>query len=739
MRLPSTIAGVLVLILVAGCRSTAPPPPFTDGTPAIAAEVAPLDLAAFRALPVADQEHRRRLADEELARFHRWHQDIPSLLRRSGVALDFFDGNGLLADGRLTVDDLDRMMPILQRAVQIDPACTEAWYWMGSYLTQYGDWSRADAAYTAAWQACPHDPRLERRAETAGGISHAHAWLCRDTARWEEGLALLERGDGMSAAGGGDRGQLLRGLLLAGAGRFQEAVAVAKEMPPLRYPRYGYGMAAGSHGNNWIEAMAWFAIGEPAFARKALGEIYAYRAVQQSTRYWNDVALILDTVGSDAEADATYARSLKGRFPLLAFFPYEGCSVPPVILGEPSPTVPVYLAWGEHYLAGSLFAFAANSMARYWTLDDEARRPRRGRVVVEALSICMRKHDRPTLAQALRGRMHYYLGEDEEALADLRAARAALAAEGRGDAATSLVLGTILLNRRQAAEAQLCLQEAVALEPGLAGAWRTHGVALAKLGRHAEADSVLDRAIDLDPYEISGWYNRGLHHLELRRWEEACRDLGVAVRLEPGNADALEMMQAAQSSLLRSGGRETAARLGAAADSTAAGLRAGRDPAHLPARDALGIALSGDAGVDQVVLADSLASRYMRSPTPELRQDLAAALLKAGRHADLQELLARLWLRDLAPLERQMLLEADRALGSTDRALSLVGRLAAGELAPGDPVRDDPALWSRAALICLDAGHREQALLALDEAALMDPDNAPLDSFRELVRNQPPD
>ncbi|MBA4378789.1 MAG: hypothetical protein C0395_09110, partial [Gemmatimonas sp.] len=321
MRYPTTVAAVLVLALVAGCRSTAPPPPFTDGAPAIAAEVAPVDLAGFRALPVADQERRRRLADEELARFHRWHQDIPSLLRRSGVALSFFEGNGLLADGRLTVDDFDRMMPVLQRAVQIDPACTEAWFRLGDTLTQYGDWSRADAAFTAAWQACPHDLRLEGRAETARGISRAHAWLCRDTARWEEGLALLERGDGMSAAGADDQDQLLRGLLLAGAGRFQEAVAVAKAMPPLRYPRYGYGMAAGSHGNNWIEAMAWFAIGEPAFARKALGEIYAYRAVQQSTRYWNDVALILDTVGSDTESDATYARSLKGRFPLLAFFP----------------------------------------------------------------------------------------------------------------------------------------------------------------------------------------------------------------------------------------------------------------------------------------------------------------------------------------------------------------------------------------------------------------------------------
>ncbi|NTV03625.1 tetratricopeptide repeat protein [bacterium] len=739
MRRLSGYASAFVLCLVAGCGGTRPAAPLIQTVAAPAGEAGAVDLGAFLSLPEPERERRRQLADADLARFDRWRQDIPSLLRRNGIYTNFFGGNGLLSEGRRTIDDLDRMLPLLQRIAQVDPDCTEAWTRMGDFFTQYGDWSRADAAYAAAWEAWPHDPRLEDRAQTARSISLAHAWLCRDTARWEQGLALLGRGDGTAAVRPADQDQLLRGLLLAGAGRFREAVAVALEMPPLKYPRYGYGMIAGSHANNWIEAMAWFAIGEPAFARKALGEIYTHRALQQAARYWNDVALILDLVGDDAESDAAYVRSLQGRFPLPAFFPYEGCSVPPVILDEPSPTVPVYLAWGEHYLAGSLFAFAANSMARYWTLDDEARRPSRGRAVIEALSICMRKHDRPTLAQALRGRMHYYLGEDEEALVDLRAARAALTAEGRGDAATSLVLGTVLMNRRQMAEALPCLQEAVDLEPDLAGAWRTLGVALAKLDRHAEADSVLDRAVDLDPFEISGWYNRGLHHLERRRWEPACRDLGVAVRLEPDNADALEMMQVAQSALLREGGRETAALMSATADSTAAGLRAGRGLERSATRDALGIALSSVAGVDQAALADSLAASYERSPTADLRQDLAAALLKAGRHADLQDLLAHLWLRDLAPLEQQMLLEADRALGSAERSLSLIGRLAAGELAPGDPVRDDPALWSRAALICLDAGHREQALLALDEAAQIDPQNAPLGSFRELVRNSPLD
>lgn len=735
MRL--AILVVSCLVLAAGCSVTRPSAPLIEPPSASAAGPGAVDLAAFLSLSAAEREQRRLHADGELERFHRWRQDIPGLLRRNDIYLNFFDGNGLLSDGRRTIDDLDRMLPLLRRVVQTDPACTEAWIRLGGLLTEYGDWSRAEAAYAAAWQAWPHDPRLEDRATTARAISHAHAWLCRDTARWEQGLALLERGDGTAAVRAADQDQLLRGLLLAGAGRFQEAVAVAQAMPPLKYYRYGHGMVAGSHGNKWIEAMAWFAIDEPVFARKALGEIHAHRALQQATRYWNDVALVLDAAGEDVESEAAYVRSLQGRFPLLAFLPYLGCSVPPVILGEPSPTVPAYLAWGEHYLAGSLFAFAANSLARYWTLDDEARRPRRGRTVIEALSICMRKRDRPVLAQALRGRMHYYLGEDEAALADLSAARAALAAEGRGDAATSLVLGTILMNRRQMAEALPCLQEAVGLDPGLAGAWRTLGVALAKLSRHAEADSVLDRAVGLDPFEISGWYNRGLHHLELRRWEPACRDLGVAVRLEPGNADALEMMQVAQSSLLREGGREPAALMSAAADSTTAGLRAGRGSGGSAARDALGIALAAAAGIDRGAIADSLTMLHVRAPTPELRQDLAAALLRAGRHAELEDLLAPLWPRDLAPLERHLLLEADRALGRAERALALVARLEAGDLAPDDPVRDDPALWTRAALICLDAGYRDQGLRALDEAVQADPENEPLASFRELIRNQP--
>ncbi|MBK9304085.1 MAG: hypothetical protein IPM94_09400 [bacterium] len=296
MRLTILVASCLVL--VAGCSGTRPSAPLIEPPTAPAAGFEAVDLATFLSLPAPQCERRRQRADEDMVRFHRWRQDIPSMLRRNGIYTNFYQGNGLLSPGRRTIDDLDRMLPILQRVAQTDPTCTEAWTRLGDLLTQCGDWSRADAAYAAAWQACPHDPRLEDRAPAARSISLAHAWLCRDTARWEQGLALLERGDGAAAVRPADQDQLLRGLLLAGAGRFREAVAVAQEMPPLKYYRYGYGMIAGSHANNWIEAMAWFAIGEPAFARKALGEIYTHRALQQAARYWNDVALVLDLVGA---------------------------------------------------------------------------------------------------------------------------------------------------------------------------------------------------------------------------------------------------------------------------------------------------------------------------------------------------------------------------------------------------------------------------------------------------------
>ncbi|MBU1072825.1 hypothetical protein KKG45_06230, partial [bacterium] len=147
----------------------------------------------------------------------------------------------------------------------------------------------------------------------------------------------------------------------------------------------------------------------------------------------------------------------------------------------------------------------------------------------------MRRRDRPGPAQALRGRTRFYMGAGGEALPDLLESRRALAAGGRVDPVTSTVIGTVYMNQDRAAIALDYLGEAVAADPELAVAWRTFGVALAKVNRHAEADTAMDRAVELDPYAASGWYNRGLHHINRKRFEPAREDLLVAAGFAPDN------------------------------------------------------------------------------------------------------------------------------------------------------------------------------------------------------------
>jgi tetratricopeptide (TPR) repeat protein len=100
----------------------------------------------------------------------------------------------------------------------------------------------------------------------------------------------------------------------------------------------------------------------------------------------------------------------------------------------------------------------------------------------------------------------------------------------------------------------------------------------------------------------------------------------------------------------------------------------------------------------------------------EVRSLLALARLRTDAAAEALALLAPAWEGGLGDRDMRIVLEADRLLGNTDRALSL-------SIGTGDGISRDPDLWAQAALICIDAGLDEQALALVDHALDLDPVN----------------
>ncbi|MBC8424589.1 hypothetical protein H8E07_10730 [bacterium] len=112
----------------------------------------------------------------------------------------------------------------------------------------------------------------------------------------------------------------------------------------------------------------------------------------------------------------------------------------------------------------------------------------------------------------------------------------------------------------------------------------------------------------------------------------------------------------------------------------------------------------------------------------EVRSLLALARLRTEGAAGALALLAPAWGEGLGDRDVRIVLEADRLLGRSDRALSL-----AVSLGDGHAGSSDPALWAQAALICIDAGLDEEALVLIDRAVALDPLEASYLHNRVLV------
>lgn len=731
----------LVIVLFALCQLCACAPQSTrpKDTPWIRSVVAleSMSVSEFMRLPTEEKAYRRTTAETGLQTLRLWNHK-----RYEGAFLNFeMDSSprDLLKITRHKRDgiEFDASVRTCRRATEIDPTHTRVWYELGRIGTSTGDWPQAMIDLEAAWVALPRDPRAKADPTLGQLLVVAGAWLCYDMGLWDEGLAWLDRHHGNWSVDQKQEQLLVQGLLQAGAGLFTESYLTSLHLPPLRYRdvnsvTWGLGKRQAGYGTRWIQAMNWHHQGEHKLALHALGTPASSQVhIPHMSRYWTDVGMLFEKDDRITEARFDYALTLLGRAPMLYYLPIEAYSFPPVMFDEPDVAIPFMTIHQDRFVAGSLFAFACQVMADCSAAEDDALRMRRGARAVEAFTICMRRGDRPDLSQALRGRTRFYMGQGETALTDLRAGHEALQVQGLVDAVTSTVIGTILMQSNDPSGALTYLTEAIETAPELAVAWRTYGVTLASVNRHDEADVAMDKAIDLNPYAISGWYNRGLHHINLKRFAAARQDLLIATRIEPDNPQIHQLLATLERRREEASDETQLAEANARADSVQSALASGGalavgegdDLAFVGGRRALDL-----SEIDFATRADSLTGAYDRSPSPETREALAVALLRAGRAEQTIALLAPQWPSDLSAAERLLVLQADRDLGRANRAL----RLAAGPV-PNDLRFETMEFWTLVALICIDTGDRDSGLLALERAIVLAPANTALTSFRRMI------
>ena len=438
----------------------------------------------------------------------------------------------------------------LQQACKLDPSYAEAWGLLGHFYASAGDPYKGreslDRARLAIIARNQTDRPVDREVQLE--IFRNRAWVLRDLGLWEEGLDAVQEGLRFRR---GDRDLvLLKGLCLAGAGRYEDAVSLAVRMKPFEYPKFdlfhiGSSQQTSDYANRWIKSQAALAVGDYAQARHVLGglESYPYRwYMPHQNRFFRDVGLAAELV-DDPEAATYYAIALISD-PYYGFFPYMAGNLLPLVQDVPDPYLPYFTSFGgRFYLGGSLLSYAARQMNMMSLSVFEMQRSQAAWRALQALNIAERRNIRPDVVRALRGRV--YFSQDELALArqDLTAASEAFRKEGRPDAGTSLLMGLLEMNEGRYQEAVPQLQEAVLTDPELAVGWRSLGVSLARLNRADQAAQAMDQALELEPRSVSGLYNRGLLHLQNQDFVRAGACLERAYQLDPENHEVQRLLR----------------------------------------------------------------------------------------------------------------------------------------------------------------------------------------------------
>ncbi len=604
----------------------------------------------------------------------------------------------------------------LKEATDIDPSFVEAWSAQGRLACEAGDVHKGLEYLDAARLAADIRRQYGRPVsdEIQMEVYRERAWALRDLALWDEGLEAVQEGLEFKH---GDRDLVLvKGLLLAGAGRYSEAVSLAVRMPPVRYKKYGLlniglEVAESGYANLWIRSQALLAIGDYEMARDILGDmtLFPYRGdLPYSSRFWEDAGLVGELVG-DRDAPVYYAIGYISK-KYDRYYPVGASNMGPLVLNVPNGRMPCYTSFGDRfYVAGSYFSYIAKQMNRMSLGIFENQKIQAAGHALRMLEIVERRNIRPDVCRALRGRI-YYSGEDyKSAFVELKAAREAFRTRGEVDSGTSLMLGMIELQNGRYQPSAKYLEEAVQKDPASAVGWRSLGVVYASLGLPDRALVAMDSALELQPHSVSGLYNRGLYHYQSQDYLAASADLNQALRIDPENREVQRLLQMAGQGHVAMGG-DPADLPGVArdyeyamkGDQTVVGVEVDPDlllvqlEAEIEGFFAVPDSLALVIQEDDSVIAD-LEVRYRLDGDLQTRKMLALAYIDRKEFPKAQGLLAPGWGVDLEPDEEIMLLYVDRMLGEQERA-----RLLAQQLISGEKGTDNPYIWALTALTMRD-------------------------------------
>ena len=241
------------------------------------------------------------------------------------------------------------------------------------------------------------------------------------------------------------------------------------------------------------------------------------------------------------------------------------------------------------------------------------------------------------------------------------------------------------------------------------------GLAWQGKGEFTTAISHFERAIALAPGKSSPHQNLAATLMAVGHRGRAFAEYQQAVALDPGNWRArLDYGQALLEFRLLADAREQL----------------------LAVREACGECPESDRALARFHLqAEEYASAvsylerlYLADRDSVLRVNLATAYWQCRADTQLVALLQPYWPDDLSRAEINMILEADRKLGSAARAQEAVR-----SWQEGTSISADPVFWGIVSLTCLETGRFDEALVAADRAIQLDPLNVTYRNNRVVI------